>query len=324
MPTADPTAVAPIGDGYGQFLGDGGSVVLSGTDGASVVDLASEESRVLTDTMTGAVPVGDLVLLQTSETEAALVDPTSGDTLQTLTLGADASSPVRAEDAVLLSTDANQDWQLIDGTDGTVTPVPDLAGYREQPSPTGEGRWVVFRSTDQGRPVVGVDTGDGGVQPIAALPDGERFTSIAAMAPDGPWMVAATDSNGPAGTAVHAGAADQPRHRRHRRPRPPVPGRRLLPRRPAGRVVQRRRRRAPGRPGRGPRAPPHWSPPASSYRSGSPPDALVVGLEQPMATTAAGSTRRARRCPSADLATLSGRIRPAGLVLPFWHRNSSS
>ena len=205
MPTADPAAVAPIGDGFGQFLGDGGSVVLTAPGGASVIDLASDESRVLTDTTTGAVPVGDLVLLQTSETEAALVDPASGDTLQTLTLGADASSPVRADDAVLLSTDANQDWQLIDGTDGTVTPVPDLAGYVEQPSPTGEGRWVVFRATEQGRPVVGVDTGDGGVQPIDALPDGERFTSIAAMAPDGPWMVAATDSSGPDGTAVTRG-----------------------------------------------------------------------------------------------------------------------
>ena len=205
VPTADPAAVAPVGDGFGQLLGDGGSVVLTAPGGASVIDLASDESRTLTDTMTGAVPVGDLVLLQTSETEAALVDPASGDTLQTLSLGADASSPVRADDAVLLSTDANQDWQLIDGTDGTVTPLPDLAGYLEQPSPTGEGRWVVFRATDQGRPVVGVDTGDGGVQPIAALPAGERFTSIAAMAPDGPWMVAATDSSSPDGTAVTRG-----------------------------------------------------------------------------------------------------------------------
>ncbi len=205
VPTADPTSVTSIGDGYGQFLGDGGSVVLSGPAGASVVDLASEETEVLSDSRAGAVPVGDLVLLQTSETEAALVDPATGNTLQTLTLTAAASSPVRAEDAVLLSTDGNLDWRLIDGDAGTVTPVPDLAGYTEQPSPTGDGRWVVFRSTTQGRGVVGVDTADGGVQPIDALPDGERFTSIAAMAPEGPWMMAATDSTGPDGSAVTRG-----------------------------------------------------------------------------------------------------------------------
>jgi len=205
VPTEDPTAVESIGDGFGQFLGDGGAVVLSGTAGASVRDLQSDEIRVLTDTRAGAIPVGNLVLLQTSETEAALVDPATGETLQTLPLGADASSPVRAAEAVLLRTTDNQDWQLIDGTTGAVSPMPDLAGYLEQPSPTGEGRWVVFRSTEPGRPVVGVDTTDGGVQPIDALPAGERFTSIAAMAPDGPWMVAATDSTGPDGTAVTRG-----------------------------------------------------------------------------------------------------------------------
>ncbi len=205
VPTDDPTAVEQIGDGYGQFLGDGGSVVLSGPAGASVLDLATGGDRVLSDAMAGALPVGDLVLLQTSETEAGLVDPTTGETLSTLTLAADASSPVRAAEAVLLSTEGNQEWQLIDGTTGTVTPVPDLAGYVEQPSPTGAGRWVVFRSTEQGRPVVGVDTTDGDVQPIDALPAGERFTSIAALTPDGPWMVAATDSEGPDGTPVTRG-----------------------------------------------------------------------------------------------------------------------
>ncbi len=205
VPTDDPTAVEPVGDGYGQFLGDGGSVVLSGPDGASVRDLASDETRVLADSMAGAVPVGDLVLLQTSETEAGLVDPASGKTLETLTLSADASSPVRADEAVLLSTSGNQDWQLIDGATGTVTPLPDLAGYVEQASPTGEGRWVVFRSTEQGRPVLSVDTADGRVRPIDALPDGERFTSIAAMAPDGPWMVAATDNTDPVANAVTRG-----------------------------------------------------------------------------------------------------------------------
>ena len=82
VPTDDPTAVERIGDGYGQFLGDGGSVVLSGTDGASVLDLASDEDRVLADAMAGALPVGDLVLLQTSETEAGLVDPATGETLR--------------------------------------------------------------------------------------------------------------------------------------------------------------------------------------------------------------------------------------------------
>lgn len=203
--TDDPAAIEQIGEGYGQFLGDGGSVVLSSNDGASVVDLATEESRVLSDTMAGALPVGDLVLLQTSETEAALVDPATGETLQTLTLTATASSPVRADEAVLLSTEGNLDWQLIDGTTGTITPMPDLAGYTEQASPTGEGRWVVFLSTEPGREVVGVDTADGGVQPIDALPNGERFSSIAALAPAGPWMVAATDSDGPDGAAVTRG-----------------------------------------------------------------------------------------------------------------------
>jgi hypothetical protein len=203
--TDDPTVMERIGDGYGQFLGDGGSLVLSGTDGAFVRDLASDETEVLTDAMAGALPVGDLVLLQTSETEVALVDPATGETLQTLTLTAGASSPVRADEAVVLSTAGNLDWQLIDGTSGTITPMPDLAGYVEQASPTGEGRWVVFRSTEQGRSVVGVDTVDAGIQPIDALPDGERFTSIAAMAPDGPWMVAATDSERPDGTALTRG-----------------------------------------------------------------------------------------------------------------------
>jgi len=205
VPTDDPTAVEPVGDGFGQFLGDGGSVVLTTTGGASVLDLASGETRDLTDTMAGALPVGDLVLLQTSETAAALVDPATGATLHDLTLTPSASSPVRADEAVLLSTEGNQDWQLISGTTGTITPVPDLAGYVEQASPTGEGRWVVFRSTEQGRGVVGVDTTDGGVQPIDPLPAGERFSSIAAMAPVGPWMVAATDSDGPDGTAITRG-----------------------------------------------------------------------------------------------------------------------
>jgi len=205
VPTEDPTAVEQIGDGYGQFLGDGGSVVLSGTGGASVLDLASDETRVLTDTMTGSIPVGDLVLLQTSETEAGLVDPATGETLQTLTLTATASSPALADEAVLLSTEGNLDWQLIDGTAGTITPMPDLAGYDEQASPTATGRWVVFRSTERDRPVVGVDTTDGGVQPIDPLPGEERFTSIVAMAPEGPWMVAATDSEAPDGSAVTRG-----------------------------------------------------------------------------------------------------------------------
>ena len=107
---------------------------------------------------------------------------------------------MRAAEAVVLSTEGNLDWQLIDGTSGTITPMPDLAGYVEQASPTGEGRWVVFRSTEQGRSVVGVDTVDGGMQPIDALPNGERFTSIAAMAPTGRGWWRPTDSEGPDGT----------------------------------------------------------------------------------------------------------------------------
>jgi hypothetical protein len=202
--TDDPSSGERVGDGFGQFLGDGSSILVTGSDGTVVRTLATgDEVPLSDDPASGGLALDNRVVLARDD-EVQLVDPTTGDVLASVPLEDAADAPVVAGDAVLVGG-ADQSWTLLDGATAEVTPLGDLTGFTPSRAPRTD-RWVPFEATAaDDLTVLGVDTGDGSVVTLDALPEGEQISTFAAFAPVGPWALVATDSPERGGAPVTHG-----------------------------------------------------------------------------------------------------------------------
>lgn len=196
--TADPDTVQALGEGFGQLIGDGTSVLLRGPEGIAVVGADGAEPTVLSeDSEVTGIVVGDRVLLGVGE-DAQLVDPDSGEVLVSVPLGEDPGGTVVVGDNVLVSAAPDNDgaWTLIDGAAATATPVPDLEG--RTPSYIGRpSRWVPFEETaGLVGALAGVDAEAGTVQPVDALAENEVVVGYPSLSGDGPWTIVPTELGG--------------------------------------------------------------------------------------------------------------------------------
>lgn len=142
VPTDDPGAGEQVGDGFGQFIGDGSSILVTGAAGTVVRTVVTGDEVGLSDDVeSGGLVLGNRVVLA-REGEIQLVDPTSGDVLATVPFNAEndaPEAPVVVGDSILVGggTDA---WTLLDGGTATVTPLDELTSLLPASTPT-TARW---------------------------------------------------------------------------------------------------------------------------------------------------------------------------------------
>ena len=193
VPIDDPAAGEQVGDGFGQFIGDGSSILVTGADGTVVRTVEAGDEVTLSDEPeSGGLALGNRVVLARDQ-EVQLVDPATGEVVATAPFTERADGPVVVGDAVLLGGDG-QTWTVLDGATAAVTPLDDLTGFTAASTPPLE-RWAPFESAPgPNASVVGVDTDDGSVVTIEPLPTDEQITSWAAFSPTGPWALVATDA----------------------------------------------------------------------------------------------------------------------------------
>jgi len=190
VPTDVPDSAERLGDGAGQLLAGGSSVLLSGPEGVVVREVDGGDETTVGDGRGGALAVGDRILLG-REDEAVLLDPGSDEVLASAPFSTEGAAPVAVGDAVLLPGGQAPTWTLVDGTEGTATEIPELEGltpaFNGRPS-----RWVPFQDAETGR-LVGVDLEDGSVETALQLEDGQRLVGLPAVADAGPAALVSTD-----------------------------------------------------------------------------------------------------------------------------------
>jgi hypothetical protein len=195
VPTDAPDEPERVGDGAGQLLDGGSSVLLTSADGVIVRDLDSGDETNVSDGSGGALAVGSRILVGQGD-EAVLVDPGSDDVVASAPFSTEGAAPVAVGDTVLLPGDGG--WTLVDGVDGTTTPLPDLDGLT--PAFSGRpSRWVPF-GDESGRGLVAVDTEDGSVVTVLDLGQGAQVVGLPALADAGPGALVSTDD--PDGTVA--------------------------------------------------------------------------------------------------------------------------
>ncbi|HEY8060530.1 MAG TPA: hypothetical protein VID94_17320, partial [Acidimicrobiales bacterium] len=114
VPIDDPTAGEQVGDGFGQFIGDGSSILVTGSDGTVVrTGETGDEVTLSDDPESGGLALGNRVVLARNQ-QVQLVDPTTGEVVATAPLTEGADSPVVVGDAVLVAGDG-QTWTVLDG-----------------------------------------------------------------------------------------------------------------------------------------------------------------------------------------------------------------
>ena len=193
-----------LGDGAGQLLDDGASVLLTSADGVVVRDLDSGDDIEIAGGDGGALAVGARILVGQG-TEAVLLDPGSDDVIASAPFATGGAAPVAVGDTVLLPGSDEPTWTLVDGDAGTATPLADLDGLTPAFSGRPE-RWVPF-GDEAGRVLVSVDTQEGTVEPVLDLDDDERVVGLPFVAgTSAAGLVSVSDPDGTHGVLVDLAA----------------------------------------------------------------------------------------------------------------------